>query len=96
VDIVEEVGHERVEFLRLVGHGGGEVVLFGEVFGEVEEFEAVLAAGFDEFEVAQAEGGLGCTGNGVVEDEERVLTLDMAPALVVKDAKDAAAIDIVG
>jgi hypothetical protein len=95
VDVVEEVGHEYVESLRLVGHGGGKVVCFGKVFGEVEEFEAILVPGSDKFKVAQAEGSLGCTLNGVVEDEERVVALNMALALVVKDGKDATAIDIV-
>ena len=59
VDAVEKVGHESVEFFGLPGHRGGEVVCFGEIFGEVEEFEAVFFPGPDELEVAEAERGLG-------------------------------------
>lgn len=94
VYVVEEASHEGVESLGLVGHGGGKVVRFGEVFGEVEEFEAVFLPGFDEFEVAEAKGGLRVTVDGVVEDEEGIVALDVPLALVVEDGEDAAAIDI--
>ena len=92
----EEVGHQLVKLLSFVGHGRREVVCFGEVFGEVEEFEAVALPGFDEFEVAEAQRGFGCAADGVVEDEEGVVALDVALALVVEDGEHAASIDVFG
>ena len=42
--------------MGLVGQGGGKIVCFGKVIGEVEEFETVALPGFNELEITQAEG----------------------------------------